>query len=540
MDFLDVLRQRLESLLAEERSINDQAEAIFAAAAAEQRADLTDAEDEVLVALKARRSELAGERAATEERISSIEADRASADAAASAVKRFHINISNPASGEVRGSDHTLDELLWASVEDVPAGTFGQSIDQFGQHMTARNKVERVEVRNADGRTVLAPRIGEFSEARRQAIRQFQATVAEMQLFGLAVSRSAGSGADGFQVAREHPAFRDRYRRVLRAMDTDTSNEGIDWIPTGIGASLHEKVRAAGRVSALFQSVQMPTNPWKWPLEGADASAYRVAEPTSDTATKVTASTPGTGAATFDAEILGGRVLFSRSLEADSALAILPYVQRKLVQAFVDAEEKAILDGDSDGTHQDADVQAIGATDPRTAWDGLRKRALANADSNGNGAASVTILAGLRAAMGRYGLNPTDLAFIVGLSSYYDLITDTSVTTVDKLGPAATILSGQLASVYGIPIIVSEHVREVLNASGVEDGITQTKTYALCVNRNEWVMGRRSPLSIETDDSIYRETYQRVAVAFMREDFQNVNAAGSGADDTAISYNITP
>lgn len=540
MDFLDVLRQRLESLLAEERSINDQAEAIFAAAAAEQRADLTDAEDEVLVALKARRSELAGERAATEERISSIEADRASADAAASAVKRFHINISNPASGEVRGSDHTLDELLWASVDDVPAGTFGQSIDQFGQHMTARNKVERVEVRNADGRTVLAPRIGEFSEARRQAIRQFQATVAEMQLFGLAVSRSAGSGADGFQVAREHPAFRDRYRRVLRAMDTDTSNEGIDWIPTGIGASLHEKVRAAGRVSALFQSVQMPTNPWKWPLEGADASAYRVAEPTSDTATKVTASTPGTGAATFDAEILGGRVLFSRSLEADSALAILPYVQRKLVQAFVDAEEKAILDGDSDGTHQDADVQAIGATDPRTAWDGLRKRALANADSNGNGAASVTILAGLRAAMGRYGLNPTDLAFIVGLSSYYDLITDTSVTTVDKLGPAATILSGQLASVYGIPIIVSEHVREVLNASGVEDGITQTKTYALCVNRNEWVMGRRSPLSIETDDSIYRETYQRVAVAFMREDFQNVNAAGSGADDTAISYNITP
>lgn len=540
MDFLDVLRQRLESLLAEERSINDQAEAIFAAAAAEQRADLTDAEDEVLVALKARRSELAGERAATEERISSIEADRASADAAASAVKRFHVNIPNPASGEVRGSDHTLDELLWASVEDVPAGTFGQSIDQFGQHMTARNKVERVEVRNADGRTVLAPRIGEFSEARRQAIRQFQATVAEMQLFGLAVSRSAGSGADGFQVAREHPAFRERYRRVLRAMDTDTSNEGIDWIPTGIGASLHEKVRAAGRVSALFQSVQMPTNPWKWPLEGADASAYRVAEPTSDSATKVTASTPGTGAATFDAEILGGRVLFSRSLEADSALAILPYVQRKLVQAFVDAEEKAILDGDSDGTHQDADVQAIGATDPRTAWDGLRKRALANASSNGNGAASVTILAGLRAAMGRYGLNPTDLAFIVGLSSYYDLITDTSVTTVDKLGPAATILSGQLASVYGIPIIVSEHVREVLNASGVEDGITQTKTYALCVNRNEWVMGRRSPLSIETDDSIYRETYQRVAVAFMREDFQNVNAAGSGADDTAISYNITP
>lgn len=539
-DFLDLLRQRLESLLAEERGLNEQAEAIFAAAAAEQRADLTDDEDQILVALKTRRDALAGEKADTEARIASIEADRASAAAAAETVKRFHINTPKPASGEVRGSDHTLDQLLWASVDDVPAGTFGQTVDAFSQHHNARNRMDRVEVRDADGRIVVAPRIDEFQPERRQAIRQFQRTVADMSMFGMLVSRSASTGAEGFQVAKEHPAFRDTWKRVLRAMDTDTSNEGVDWIPTGVGASLHEKVRAAGRIAPLFQSVALPTNPWKWPLEGADATAYRVAEPTSDTANKVTASTPGTVAATFDAEIMGGRILFSRSLEADSALAILPYVQRKLVQAFVDAEEKAILDGDTDGTHQDSDTNSAGATSASWAWDGLRKRALANAGSNGNGAASVAILAGLRAAMGRYGINPNDLAFIVGLSSYYDLITDTNVTTVDKLGPSATILSGQLASVYGIPIIVSEHVRENLNASGVHDNITTTKTYALCVNRNEWVMGTRSPLAIETDDSIYRESYQRVIVGFLREDFQNVNADGSSADDTAISYNITP
>ena len=59
-------------------------------------------------------------------------------------------------------------------------------------------------------------------------------------------------------------------------MDTDTSNEGVDWIPTGIGASLHERVRASGKVAGLFQRINLPTNPWKWPLEGADATAYRV------------------------------------------------------------------------------------------------------------------------------------------------------------------------------------------------------------------------------------------------------------------------
>ena len=540
MDFLDLLRQRLESLLAEDRGLNDQAEAIFAAAAAEERSDLTDNEDTDLAALRARRVEIKDEAANVEARIAGIEADRASVAAAGEAIKGFNTPRPSSVNDGVRGSDHTLDELLWASAEEVRAGSFDQQGNLLADPYGSRNAVEQVEVRNANGETVLSPRITEFPEARRVAIRNFQKTVADMQLFGLAISRNALSGAEAFQVAREHPKFREQWKRTLRAMDTDTSAEGTEWIPTGIGASLHEKVRASGKVAPLFQRITLPTNPWKWPLEGADATAYRVAEPTSDTATKVTASTPGTGAATFDAEIFGSRALFSRSLEADSAIAILPFVSRKLVQAFVNAEERAILDGDTDGTHQDSDTHSAGATDAAWAWDGLRKRGLANSSNNGAGALTVALLALTRGGMGKYGVNPQDLACIVGVSSYYDILADTSVLTVDKFGPNATILNGQIGSVHGMPIIVSEFVRENLNASGVYDAITTTKTYALVVNRMEWAMGTRTGLAIETDDSIYRETYQRVLVGFQREDFQNINADGSAADDTSISYNITP
>ncbi len=538
MDFLDILRERLSGMLAERSGLNDQFEAILATAAAEQRSDLNDTEAAEIAALKERREALDADIAATEQRLSEIEANRRDADAAAEKIKRFNIAPRSTSNDGVRGSDHTLDELLYATAPEVPAGT----IDRRFRFMPsgAVNPVDQVEVRNANGDYVLAPRITEFPEKRAEAIRNFQQTVADMQLFGMMISRNTMSGEEGFQIAREHPRFREQYKRVLRAMDTDTSSEGVEWIPTGVGASLHEKVRAVGKIAPLFMRINLPTNPWKWPLEGADATAYRVAEPTSDTATKVGASTPGTSAATFDAEIFGARSLFSKSLEADSAIAILPYVQRKLVQAFVNAEERAILDGDTDGTHQDSDTNSAGATDAAWAWDGLRKRALANAGSNGNGALTVALLHGIRSAMGKYGMNPADLAFIVGVSSYYDLIADSNVLTVDKFGPNATILNGQLGSVYGVPIIGSEYVRENLNASGVYDAITTTKTYAMVVNRNEWVMGARTPLALETDDSIYRETYQRVVVGFLRQDFQNVNADGSSADDTAISYNITP
>jgi len=449
--------------------------------------------------------------------------------------KYLSVNLNANASANSIKGGRSLDDLLWATAPKVAAGTISRA-GSFVPSGSA-NDVEQVVIRSESGGTV-APRINEFHANDRDVIRSFQELVADMSTFGMMIDNKAKSSADGFEVARSHRAYKDRYREILRALDTDTSAEGTEWIPTGIGASLHEKVRAAGKVAALFARVNLPSNPWKWPLEGADATAYRVAEPTSDTATKVAASTPGTAAATFDAEILGGRILFSKSLEADSALAILPFVQMKLVRAFVDAEEKAILDGDTDGTHQDSDTNTAGTTSASWAWDGLRKKGIAQTVATGT-TCSVANLMILRAAMGKWGVNPADLAYIIGVSNYHDLVADANLLTVDKFGPNATILNGQVGSVGGVPVIVSEHVRENLNASGVHDAITETKTYMLCVNRNEWAMGLRSPLMVEVDDSVYRETYQRVVVGFMREDFQSLAGAATN-DDTAIAYNTTP
>jgi HK97 family phage major capsid protein len=419
-----------------------------------------------------------------------------------------------------------LDAVLWATADKVPTGT------------GAFNPVEQVVVRSSlNDPGTPAPRITRWSADHRDAVRGFQETVAEMSLFGLMVDRDARTSAHGFEVARSSRQYAERWNEVCRALDVDTSGSGGTWVPTGIGASMHERVRAAGKVAPLFARFDMPSNPFKWPVEGTDATAYRVAEPTSDTATKVAASTPGTVAATFDAEIFGARTLFSRSIDADAAVAMVPFVQGKLIQAFVDAEERAILDGDTDGTHQDSDTNPAGTTDPRWAWDGLRKRALANA-SVATTTSTAANLAAVRKLMGKWGVNPNDLAFIIGTSSLHAVLTDTNLLTVDKMGPNATILNGQLGSIYGVPVIVSEHVREDLNASGVHDAITTTKSYMLCVNRREWVMGQRMALDVEIDDSIYRETFQRLCVAWARADFQNVgNAAGN--DDTAIGYNIT-
>ena len=433
----------------------------------------------------------------------------------------------------------TLDELFWSSAAHVPAGEYGKNGAFYANAFGARNPVEPVRVSTRSGFMGPAPTIDEYSIDHVRLIRSFQLTVSNMIFFGLLTGKRgrALSSTDAFEVAREHPYFAERYQGLLRAMDVDTAGEGLEWVPTGIGATLHEKVRAAGKVAPLFARIDIPTNPWKWPLEAADMEAYRVAEPTGDTETKFAASTPGTAAVTFDAEIFGARGLFSRSLDADSAIAVLPYVINKVAQAFSDAEEKAILDGDTDGTHQDADVGSS-TTAAVTAWDGLRKKGLAQTSSDAsNVIATLALLRTARKGMGKWGISPGELATIVGVSTFHNLLTDADIRTVDKFGPAAIVLNGQLAAVDGIPLIVSEHVREDLNASGVEDDTTTDRTYAAIVNRGEWAMGQREGIDVEVDDSVYRETFQRLVIGFMREDFQNLNDAATN-DDVAILYNL--
>ena len=151
--------------------------------------------------------------------------------------------------------------------------------------------------------------------------------------------------------------------------------------------------------------------------------------------------------------------------------------------------------------------------------------------------ATLALLRTARKGMGKWGISPGELACIVGVSTFHNLLTDSDIRTVDKFGPAATVLNGQLAAVDGIPLIVSEHVREDLNASGVEDDTTTDRTYAAIVNRGEWAMGQREGIDVEVDDSAYRETYQRLVIGFMREDFQNLGDAASN-DDVAILYNL--
>lgn len=326
---------------------------------------------------------------------------------------------------------------------------------------------------------------------------------------------------------------------LKKALDTATAGEGAEWIPTGFSASLIDLVRLQLKVSSLFRRVTMPTNPYKFPIVSADATGYLQSEAIHDEAAKLRASTPATTNLELSAVKLAARMLFSEEISEDSIVPIMPWLRDQIVLALATAEEKALVNGDTTATHMDSNVTA--AYDCQKAWDGLR-------DIEASGGASVDIgtfnldnLRSVRKAMGKYGVDPSKLAWIIGISGYIQLLnlkdsgSNQVVTTVDKYGPNATIHTGELGRIDGSPLIVSEYIYENLNASGVYDGVTATKTIMLLVYYPAFIVGDRRKVTVKTAADI--ETDQQILVATQRLDFHPFYAVTEKM--IGMAYNIT-
>jgi HK97 family phage major capsid protein len=295
---------------------------------------------------------------------------------------------------------------------------------------------------------------------------------------------------------------------LQKAMETATSGVGGAWVPIGFSSEMVDLIRLELRVAALFGRFNQPTDDYRLPqlLSGMTAEiATELQGPTVD-------SDPGTGKKIFSATKLMVRGGASYEAEEELLIPVLPLLRREIVYALAVAQETATINGDLTATHQDSDV--TNPKDARKAWYGLRFRGLSASYANcnydvqtGTTEFTYTDIRKARKAMGKFGLFPGDLALISGLASYFAMLDFEQILTVDKYGQGATILSGELGKIDGIPIIISEHVREDVNASGVYDGVTTNLSTLLLVRKaaGSWLYGDRRAVMVETDRDIINQ-----------------------------------
>lgn len=307
-----------------------------------------------------------------------------------------------------------------------------------------------------------------------------------------------------------------------KALSSTGSTAGDEWVPTGFGSNLLEQVRVATPTVNLFPVLPMPTNPFINPVMSTPGQCRIRTENT-----PVSEGTMATANKTWTASTFANYQAFSDELNEDSAVAVAAQVQADIVRVLAEGLEHAIVNGDADGaSHIDDDYATgvLGAGFPQNAsFNGLRQMFLdggVGLSKNGGGLyMTAALFADALGSMGKFAAHKTnECAGLTNTETYLKLLTEANspLVTVDKYGPGATILTGELGRIFGVPVFTAfgiEARRNLVAVTGMNDATGNTFSTGLIVNRMNFRLGDRRDVRLETDKDITAGKNQLVATA---------------------------
>ena len=191
--------------------------------------------------------------------------------------------------------------------------------------------------------------------------------------------------------------------------------------------------------------------------------------------------------------------------EEDAILPILPLIRESIVRAHARGIENALLLGN----HADGVYGTSGA-----AFEGLVTMAGANKIQSATAFASESLTAldllKARKNMGKYGMNPADVVYIINTTEYFNLLQDAEFQDVNLVGSEAVKLRGEIGSVYGSKVIVCDEFKTP----------AVSKFYGCAVYAKNYLMPRLRGVTIESDYEVANQ--RRVLVASQRIGFTDM------------------
>lgn len=377
-------------------------------------------------------------------------------------------------------------------------------------------------------------------------------TVAQKQLHNLLMKKELNEDIpeSSLKIATDRGASRlSRLEQAGKALTTGGTGTGeeLSAVNVDLSSQLQEKLYAESALASrlISSEINMPTNPFKLPVV-TSRPEFKMQDEGSNTlgqgqnAVTNAAQNIATANVTLDTFKLVGISEYSYEVDEDSILAILPIITNQLASGAADSFENAVINGDADGTHQDADTQALATNVSAKAVDGIRKYCFAAAVNQQGAAFDAAAIGDMRAAMGSYGLNPRDLALIVSIKDYNALLVQDEITRADSFGGGYTFGSGVLPQIFGIDIVPSARMRDDLNATGVNAaagaGVSNTTSTAALIHVPSWFVGVKRGFTVETDQDKVAQVNQ--VIASFRRDFQPIFAPAAGARHSVTMRNI--
>ncbi len=189
--------------------------------------------------------------------------------------------------------------------------------------------------------------------------------------------------------------------------------------------------------------------------------------------------------------------------EEDAIIPILPLIRESMVRMHARGVENLFLSGN---TNQG--VYTSGAANGLLKFASTSGRTLTTASSST--VLTSAALFGMRKLMGKYGLNPRDIVYIVSQDAYFQLIEDPEFADADLVGSQANKLTGEVGRLYGSQVVMCDEFAPA--AAG--------NYFALALNRRNFVVPRLRGMTIESEYSV--ENQRTVLVTSQRLGFDEI------------------
>jgi HK97 family phage prohead protease len=193
--------------------------------------------------------------------------------------------------------------------------------------------------------------------------------------------------------------------------------------------------------------------------------------------------------------------------EEDAILPILPLIRESMVRSHARGIENAILAGNHDnGVYTSGAFEGLLAAADS---DNHETSAGASGFASSDAVTAADLLA-MRKNMGKYGINPNDVVYIVSQDVYYNLLEDAEFQDANLVGDMATKLSGEIGQVFGSRVLMCDEF--ATKAAGIYG--------AIAVYTRNYVMPRLRGVTVESDYEVANQ--RRVLVASQRLGFTDL------------------
>jgi len=200
------------------------------------------------------------------------------------------------------------------------------------------------------------------------------------------------------------------------------------------------------------------------------------------------------------------------NIDEEVLVNLMPMLVESVARAHARAVDNAIINGTSGGAEGFNGLEALAGTNLFAT----------DVTAAGVGAVTASDFLDARKLMGKYGMMPEDLVYVVSQKRYYDLIADAGFADITDVGSdVATKITGSVGAIYGTPVVVSDQLEA--------EAASASMGYA--VNVRNHVIPRLRGVSVEQDYEVLNQ--RRVIVASQSLGFNQL-VANNGTTDVSV------